>query len=147
LKADCPGLEIVINGGILTLDGAKAQLARVDGAMIGRAAYQDPWMLAAADRAIFGEPGPGPSRDEVIERVAVYAEAHLAAGGRLSEVTRHVLGLFQGVPGARAWRRHLSENAHKPGAGLEVLFEAAAKVPAEIRSARAGEEAALSGSR
>jgi len=140
LKDDCPGLEIVINGGILDLDQARAHLARVDGVMIGRAAYQDPWMLAAADREIFGVAGPGPSPDEVIAAVAEHAEAHLAAGGRLAEVTRHVLGLFVGVPGARAWRRHLSENAPRPGAGLEVLFDAAKKVPAEIRGARAGAE-------
>jgi tRNA-dihydrouridine synthase A len=141
LKAENPELEIVINGGVLDLAAAEGHLARVDGAMIGRAAYQNPWMLATADKDIFGHPDPGPSPDEVIERMAEYAEAHLAAGGRLSEVTRHILGLFQGVPGARAWRRHLSENAHKTGAGLEVLFDAAAKVPVEIRAARAGAEA------
>ncbi|HSR55389.1 MAG TPA: tRNA dihydrouridine(20/20a) synthase DusA [Alphaproteobacteria bacterium] len=136
LKAECPELEIIINGGIRDLGEAAGHLEHVDGVMIGRAAYQNPWMLAAADRAVFGETGSGPSPDEVIARVADYAEAHLARGGRLSEVTRHILGLFQGVPGARAWRRHLSENAHRPGAGVDVLFEAAAKVPAEIRSAR-----------
>ncbi|MDX1483087.1 MAG: tRNA dihydrouridine(20/20a) synthase DusA [Alphaproteobacteria bacterium] len=141
LKAERPDLEVAINGGILTLDAARDHLAHVDGAMIGRAAYQNPWMLARADGEIFGEPGPGRSRDEVIARLADYAEAHLGAGGRLSEITRHVLGLFQGVPGARAWRRHLAENAHKPGAGVEVLLEAAAKVPAEIRSARPGQAA------
>jgi tRNA-dihydrouridine synthase A len=141
LKADCPELEIVLNGGVLDLDQARAHLDRVDGVMIGRAAYQNPWMLACADHEVFGEPGPGPSPDEVIAVLADYAEAHISAGGRLSEVTRHVLGLFQAVPGARAWRRHLSENAPKPGAGLEVLFDAALKVPAEIRSARANGDA------
>ncbi|MDH3239713.1 MAG: tRNA dihydrouridine(20/20a) synthase DusA [Alphaproteobacteria bacterium] len=140
LKADCPELEIVLNGGVSDLGQARQHLDRVDGVMIGRAAYQNPWMLAPADGTVFGVPGPGPSPDAVIAAVADYAEAHLAAGGRLAEVTRHILGLFVGVPGARAWRRHLSENAHKPGAGLEVLFDAAEKVPAEIRSARAGEE-------
>jgi tRNA-dihydrouridine synthase A len=139
LKADCPDLEIVINGGVQNLDEAEAHLAHVDGVMIGRAAYQNPWMLAEADRRIFGATEPGPSRDEVLHRLAEYAEAHLAAGGRLAEITRHILGLFQGLPGARAWRRHLSENAHKPGAGIAVLREAAEKVPAEIRTARAGE--------
>jgi tRNA-dihydrouridine synthase A len=77
----------------------------------------------------------------VIAALADYTEAHLAAGGRLAEVTRHILGLFQGIPGARAWRRHLSENAPKPDAGLEVLFDAAEKVPAEFRAARAGGDA------
>ena len=139
LKADCPDLEIVINGGVQNLQEAEAHLARVDGVMIGRAAYQNPWILAEADNRIFGATGPGPSREDVLDRVAEYAEAHLAAGGRLADITRHILGLFQGLPGARAWRRHLSENAHGPGAGIGVLREAAEKVPDAIRVARAGE--------
>ena len=139
LKADCPDLEIVINGGIGNLGEAEAHLAHVDGVMIGRAAYQNPWMLGEADRRIFGATEPGPSRDEVLHRVAGYADKHVSAGGRLADITRHILGLFQGLPGARAWRRHLSENAHKPGAGIEVLREAAEKIPAEIRAARIGE--------
>jgi tRNA-dihydrouridine synthase A len=143
LKADLPDLEVVINGGIQNLKEAQDHLTHVDGVMIGRAAYQNPWMLADADRVVFGETAPGPSPDEVLDRVAAYADEHLRAGGRLAEITRHILGLFQGVPGARAWRRHLSENAHKPGAGLSVLREAAALVPAEIRSARTGAEEGL----
>jgi tRNA-dihydrouridine synthase A len=139
LKADCPDLEIVINGGIQDLDEAEAHLAHVDGVMIGRAAYQNPWMMVQADRRIFGAADPGPNRDEVLDRMAEYAGRHVSTGGRLADITRHILGLFQGLPGARAWRRHLSENAHKPGAGIEVLREAAEKIPAEIRAARAGE--------
>ena len=138
LKAEMPELEVVINGGVGNLDQACDHLALVDGAMIGRAAYKNPWMLAHADRVVFGVPGPGPSPDQVINRVVEYAEKHLAAGGRLGDITRHILGLFQGVPGARAWRRHLSENAHLPGAGSDVLRAAAALVPAEIRAAHAG---------
>ena len=134
LKEEMPELEVVINGGIKDLPETKVHFAHVDGVMIGRAAYQNPWMLAVADQSIFGEEGAGPSPDEVLERIAEYADEHLQAGGRLAEVTRHILGLFQGVPGARAWRRHLSENAPKPGAGLEVLRQAAALVPAEIRA-------------
>ena len=141
LKTEMPELEVVINGGIANLDEVRDHLAHVDGAMIGRAAYQNPWMLADADRVVFGETAPGPSPDEVLDRVAGYADEHLRLGGRLGDITRHILGLFQGVPGARAWRRHLSENAHKPGAGIGVLREAAALVPAEIRAARAGAEA------
>lgn len=137
LKAEIPDLELVINGGIQNLKEAKCHLDRLDGVMIGRAAYQNPWMLAVADQAVFGESGPGPSPDQVLGRVAEYAEQHLRAGGRLSEITRHILGLFQGVRGARAWRRHLSENAPRPGAGLEVLHDAAALVPAELRAGRA----------
>ena len=143
LKAEMPELEVVINGGVGNLDQACDHLALVDGAMIGRAAYKNPWMLAHADRVVFGVAGPGPSRGQVINRMVEYAEKHLAAGGRLGDITRHILGLFQGVPGARAWRRHLSENAHLPGAGSGVLRAAAALVPTEIRVARAGAQEAL----
>jgi tRNA-dihydrouridine synthase A len=136
LKADCPDLEIAINGGIQNLEEAEAHLTQLDGVMIGRAAYQNPWMLAEADNRIFGDSDPGPSRGEVLARLAEYVEGHVAGGGRLADITRHVLGLFQGLPGARGWRRHLSENAHKPGAGVEVLREAAEKIPAEIRAER-----------
>ena len=89
--------------------------------MIGREAYKNPWILAQADRLIFGDPAPTPSRLEVLERFLPYVEQGLAAGVPLNAMTRHILGLFQGQPGARAWRRHLSENADRPGAGLGVL--------------------------
>jgi tRNA-dihydrouridine synthase A len=100
--------------------------------MIGRAAYHDPWMLADVDTRVFGVPPSGLTRRAVIERMAGYVEDHVSAGGRASDVTRHMLGLFQNVPGARAWRRHLSEHAHRAGAGPEVLLAAAAHVPDEI---------------
>ncbi len=121
LKGDFPSLALVINGGIQTLDAAVELLGGLDGVMIGREAYQNPWMLARADRLIFGGPAPIPSRLEVLERFLPYVERGLAAGVRLNAMTRHILGLFQGQPGARAWRRHLSENAHRTDAGLEVL--------------------------
>lgn len=121
LKGDFPNLPMVINGGIRTLDAALAFLGRLDGVMIGREAYQNPWLLADADRLIFGDPASPPNRHQVLERFLPYVERGLADGVPLNAMTRHVLGLFQGQPGARAWRRHLSEHAHKPGAGIEVL--------------------------
>ncbi len=138
LKRESPELEIVINGGVASLDDALARLGRVDGAMIGRAAYHDPWMLAQADARVFGDPPARLTRRAVIARMADYIEAHVARGGRAHDVTRHMLGLFQNVPGARAWRRHIAETAHLKGAGPEVLIRAAAKVPAEALDAPAG---------
>lgn len=124
LKGDFPALPMVINGGIETLDAALGFLDRLDGVMIGRAAYQSPWLLAQADGLIFQDPAPIPTRQEVLERLLPYVESGLRTGVPLTAMTRHILGLFQGQPGARAWRRHLSENAHRPGAGLEVLATA-----------------------
>ena len=128
LKADFPELEIIINGGIPGLDEVVWHLEQVDGAMIGRAAYHDPWLLAAADRRIFGDSaGPSPPRAVVLEMQS-YVEQELARGSRLHHITRHMLGLFQGVPGARAWRRHLSEQANRPGAGWQTLLDAMAHI-------------------
>jgi tRNA-dihydrouridine synthase A len=125
LKQEFPGLEIIINGGIETLDQAEMHLARVDGAMIGRAAYQDPWLLADADRRLFGAENPVGSRAEVVEAMIPYLASHLEeAGSKASHVTRHMLGLFNGQPGARRWRRYLSENAVRQDAGAAVLSEA-----------------------
>ncbi len=129
LKQDFPALEIVINGGILDLDQAEAQLGRVDGVMIGRAAYQDPHILLEADRRLFDPAAPVRTAHEVVEALIPYIEAETAAGTRLGAITRHILGLFQGVPGARAWRRHLATHAHRPGAGAEAVREALDKVP------------------
>lgn len=129
LKADFPELEIVINGGVASLEDAQSQLAALDGVMIGRAAYQDPWLLHSADEMIFrGGPGPD-SRHTVIDELAPYVEAQCTAGVPLQHITRHMIGLFNGLPGARAWRRHLSENASRKGAGPEVLRAAARLVP------------------
>ncbi len=131
MKHAFPDLHLSLNGGIRTLAEAEAALAAgFDGAMVGRAAYQTPAeVLLDADRAIWGG-APGPMREEVVERMIPYVERHLAAGGRLHAVTRHMLGLFHGRPGARAWRRILSEGATRPGAGVELLREAAAAVAA-----------------
>lgn len=128
LKARRADLAIVLNGGIAGIDEAEAHLARVDGVMLGRAAYRSPWLLAAVDRRIFGAETPAPELAEVVERMIPYIERELARGTRLHQVTRHMVGLFQGVPGARAWRRTLSEEGVRPGAGPEVLCAALAAV-------------------
>jgi len=130
LKQDFPQLEITINGGIKTLDQAEEQLQHVDGVMIGREAYHNPWILAEADQRLYGDDHPIPTRHEVIERLLPFVELELSQGTRLQQISRHILGIFQGMPGARAWRRHLSENAHRKGAGPEVIRQAAALVRA-----------------
>ncbi|AKS41428.1 tRNA dihydrouridine(20/20a) synthase DusA [Wenzhouxiangella marina] len=122
LKARLPELKVVINGGIVDPDSAMQQLVDLDGVMLGRAAYQDPWILAEVG-ARLGQ-RVASSRREVVERMADYAEAHLARGGRLQQVARHMLGLFHSRPGARAWRQRLSQNMHLDGAGPELLIEA-----------------------
>lgn len=127
LKGDFPELSISLNGGVTTLAQANDLLAHLDGVMIGREAYQNPWVLAEADRVIFGDTDPPPTARGVLEAYLAYVERNLAIGVPLNAMTRHILGLFQGQPGARAWRRHLSENAHRPGAGVEVLRTAAAR--------------------
>lgn len=128
LKARLPGRTIAINGGIGSLEQAQAHLAHVDGVMLGRAAYQEPWRLLAVDPLLFGAPAPFETPMDVALALEPYIARHLEAGGRLSNVTRHVLGLFQGVPGARLYRRVLAENAHKDGAGLDVWRSALAQV-------------------
>ncbi len=129
IKADFPQLEVIINGGITNLQQANEQLAKVDGAMIGRAAYHNPWILAEADQHFFGDNHAIPSGHEVIEQLMPFVDQMQANGHPLNRITRHILGLFQGRPGARAWRRHLSENAHKKGTTSAIILEAAAKVP------------------
>jgi tRNA-dihydrouridine synthase A len=124
LKQDFPELHIVLNGGIKTLQECQHHLQFVDGVMIGREAYQNPWMLAAADSLLFGMDNPAVSRDDVVDALLPYVEHQLARGVHLNHITRHILGLYQGVPGARKFRRHLSENAYKKQAGLDVLTEA-----------------------
>ncbi len=124
LKNDFPELSIVINGGIQTLQECTEHLQRVDGVMIGREAYQNPWMLAEVDSRLYGLDNPARSRDDVMEDLLPYVERQLAGGTQLNHVTRHILGLYQGVPGARKFRRYLSENAYKKAAGVEVLLQA-----------------------
>jgi tRNA-dihydrouridine synthase A len=128
VKEDFPELEVIANGGIRSIDQARAQLARVDGVMVGREAYQNPYGLAEWERALLDRAGPLPSRLEVVELLLPYVEKELARGTPLGAITRHVLGLFNGLPGARAWRRHLSEMSRRPGAGTEVIEEALTQV-------------------
>ncbi|WP_386115251.1 tRNA dihydrouridine(20/20a) synthase DusA [Thiohalocapsa marina] len=128
LKADFLALPMVINGGITTLEQTTEQLAVMDGVMIGREAYQNPWLLAAADQAIFGAGTSPPTPHAVLEALVPYIEQRLAEGVPLNAMTRHLLGLFHARPGAKAWRRHLSQQAHRPGAGVEVLLEAMRRV-------------------
>jgi len=135
LKAERPDLSIVTNGGIGTLDEVREHLACVDGIMLGRAAYRNPYILAGVDSAFFGERLPAPSRGEVVRRMLPYVEGELARGTPLVAMTRHILGLYQGVRGARNWRRHLSENAFHKGAGADVILAAMAFVEAPADAA------------
>ncbi|WP_081602377.1 tRNA dihydrouridine(20/20a) synthase DusA [Afipia clevelandensis] len=121
LKAALPHVPIIINGGIPTVAAAKEHLAHVDGVMLGRAAYHEPWRLLSVDPELFGEPSPHATMHEAIEALMPYIERQLAAGARLHSITRHLVGAFHGVPGARAFRRHLAENCVKAGAGTESL--------------------------
>lgn len=125
LKARRPDLTIVLNGGITTLARAGELLGAVDGVMLGRAAYQNPFLLAEADRTLFGDGAGAPDRLEIVERMVPYIDRASANGVPLHAVTRHMLGLFQGQPGARAWRRYLSENASRRGADGDVVRRAA----------------------
>ena len=135
IKADFPHLEIILNGGVNSLDEAGEHLAALDGVMIGRAAYNDPWILGDADARIFGGAAGPESRHDAIGAYLPYVEAQCAAGVPLHRMTRHMMGLFNGLPGARAWRRHLSENACRRGAGPEILRDAAALVSPDREAA------------
>src|SRR5215470_6665934 len=128
LKAAHPDLTVVLNGGIVDLDQAAAHLMRVDGVMMGRAAYQEPWRLLAVDPVLFGEDAPFATPRAAAEALIPYIERELARGVRLHAVMRHILGLFRGVPGARAFRRHLATQAVKPGAGIAAFRDALALV-------------------
>jgi tRNA-dihydrouridine synthase A len=128
LKAAHPRLPVVLNGGVATVEAARAHLARVDGVMMGRAAYQEPWRLMAVDPLLFGEAAPFAAPRDAAQALMPYIERELARGVRLHAVTRHLLGLFHGVPGARAYRRHLAVEAVKPGANAQVLADALAQV-------------------
>ena len=132
MKRAFPQLHVSINGGITDLDTAEALLADgLDGVMIGRAAYHQPWdILANADARIYGEATGPVSPEEAVQAMLPYIERHLASGGRLHQITRHMLGLFAGRPGARQWRRVLSEGATRDGAGPELVEEALSRVPA-----------------
>jgi tRNA-dihydrouridine synthase A len=128
LKRERPELTVVINGGITTIAECSEHLARVDGVMVGREAYHNPYMLAAVDSLVFGETTPIPTRTEIMADLLPYIRSELESGTQLHHITRHVLGIYQGVPGARRFRRHLSENAYRPGAGISTLEDAIALV-------------------
>ncbi len=128
LKAALPYVPVIINGGIGSLEQAKQHLAHVDGVMLGRAAYREPWRLLAVDTDIFDERAPHLRMTDAFEAMMPYIERELAGGTRLHAMTRHFVGAFHGVPGARAFRRHLAENGVRPGAGVSVLRDAIALV-------------------
>ena len=139
LKQERPDLEIILNGGIRGLQEAEAHLGRVDGVMLGREVYHNPWLLADVDRRLYGDASRSPTRLDVVRAMLPYIEAQLAAGLYLKHITRHMLGLFQGQPGARAWRRHLSEHAHRPGADVRVVEDALERMAVTVRdSGRSG---------
>ena len=127
VKKELPNLQIHINGGIQSIEEATGHLAHVDGVMIGRAAYQNPWMLQAVDPQIFGSQAPVDSPEQVVERMGIYIERHIASGGKFWHVARHMLGLFQNRPGARQWRRYLSENGPR-ATTVQPLYAALAKI-------------------
>jgi tRNA-dihydrouridine synthase A len=134
LKAALSDVPIIINGGIAGVAEAKEHLSFVDGVMLGRAAYQEPWRLLAVDPELFGEAAPHATMKDVFEAMMPYIEGELARGTRLHSIARHFVGAFHGVPGARAFRRHLAENGVKPGAGVHVLRDAIALVEARVEA-------------
>ena len=134
LKAALPDVSIIINGGIGGLAEAKQHLAHVDGVMLGRAAYHDPWRLLTVDSELFGETAPHATMKHVFEAMLPYIEQQLGQGVRLHSMTRHFVGAFHGVPGARAFRRHLAENGVRQGAGVNVLRDAIALVDVSAAS-------------
>ena len=137
LKAAWPDWPILLNGGVVSLEAAAAHLAHVDGVMVGRAAYQTPDMLLGVDPMLFGVPAPLAGSRQVVEAYEPYMARQLETGVRLHDMTRHMLGLFAGLPGARLWRRHLSVEAPKAGAGLDVVRQALAAIrePEEVGAA------------
>jgi len=128
LKAALSGVPVIINGGIGSIAEAKRHLDHVDGVMLGRAAYQEPWRLLDVDPELFGEAAPYATMKDVFEAMFPYIEEQLAQGAKLHSMTRHFVGAFHGVPGARAFRRHLAEKGVRPGAGVDVLRDAIALV-------------------
>ncbi|MDI3324436.1 tRNA dihydrouridine(20/20a) synthase DusA [Pontibacterium granulatum] len=129
LKKEYPELEIIINGGIKTLDECDDHLAEVDGVMIGREAYQNPYMMADVDQRIYGAELPPKARKAIIEEMIPYISSQLEQGRYLNHIVRHLLGLFHAQRGGRQFRRHLSENAHKPDASIDTLRQALDLIP------------------
>jgi tRNA-dihydrouridine synthase A len=137
LKRDFPEVTVVINGGIATHEAIAEELKRVDGVMLGRAAYHNPYLLAEAEEYAFGEPAPQRTRAEIVEALLPYAEARLAEGVALRAIARHVLGLYHGASGARAWRRTLSDSRLLENAGPELFLRALAEVEPQTVEAAA----------
>ena len=131
LKKDFPQLEIIINGGVTTLEQSKEHLQHLDGVMVGREVYSNPYLLASVDQDIYGASHGVKTRRQIAEEFLQYADNELSKGTKLNAMTRHILGLFHGMPGARQFRRHISENAHKPSATIEVLSTALSKTTGE----------------
>jgi tRNA-dihydrouridine synthase A len=138
LKRDYPELEIIINGGIRSLADAERELSHVDGVMIGRAAFDDLWLLAEADQRLYGATNALPTRRKVLQAYAEYCESELTRGTRMPHLTRHLMGLVQGLPGARRFRRHMSEDARRPDAGPELLLDAWDELEAALPTTPSG---------
>ncbi|MDO3386967.1 tRNA dihydrouridine(20/20a) synthase DusA [Gilvimarinus sp. SDUM040013] len=132
LKQERPNLEIIVNGGIKTLNQCQELLTGLDGVMLGREIYANPYLMADVDKIIYGATTPPPSRLEVMREFVNYCEEELSKGVKLSSMTRHTLGLYQGLPGARRFRRVISENAHKSGAGVDVIWQALQEVESGV---------------
>jgi tRNA-dihydrouridine synthase A len=131
IKRDFPGLQIIINGGIESLDACHPHLQQVDGVMLGRAIYHNPWSLCEADQELFASPNPVRTRSALVQNMLPYIEEQLTQGTRLHHITRHMIGLCNGLPGARSYRRTLSEHANRPGADIGVLIKALAQIGQE----------------
>jgi tRNA-dihydrouridine synthase A len=131
LKKDFPSLDIIVNGGIKTINESLDHITHLDGVMVGREAYQNPWILSEVDEQLYGEKANTLTRHEVLEAMLPYIEQELKQGNYLGHITRHILGLFHSMPGGRRYRRYLSENAHKSGAGIDVIKEALSLVTIE----------------
>ncbi|WP_309735276.1 tRNA dihydrouridine(20/20a) synthase DusA, partial [Chamaesiphon sp. OTE_75_metabat_556] len=129
LKQDFPHLSIEINGGFTNLEQVQTQLRLVDAVMIGRAIYDNPYLLATVDRDIYGDDTPSPSRQQIVTAMLPYIEEWTSKGGKLNSITRHMLQLFHGQPGSRIWKRLITEQAVLPGAGVEVVERALAEIP------------------
>ncbi len=128
LKRDFPELEIIINGGIKTIQECQQHLTEVDGVMMGREAYSNPFVMSSVDSALYADDRAMLSRQEVLDVYLAYCEKQLQTGTRLNHLTRHIIGLFHGESNSRLWRQHISDHAHKAGAGLEVLRDALQKL-------------------
>ena len=137
LKRDFPHLTIVINGGITSLEECQTHLAHVDGVMLGREPYQNPWLISDVDRVLFDGEGSGHTRLSIAEALIPYLQQVLSEGGKLNHVLRHVLGLYQRQPGGKQFRRILSEGMHSEGAGIELFEKEVVKTQAQIESRRA----------